>query len=81
MLFRVPLIKVILDLAILQVYSVHAIQLYLYVFSKFRVLTSWKTDDLDYILNEGDSNFKRLGFTETPFVEQFPKIVFIEGQI
>jgi len=49
-------------------------------FSKFRVLTSWKTHDLDYILIEGDSNFKRLGFTETPFVEQFPKIVFIEGQ-
>ena len=49
-------------------------------YSKFRTINLWKTHDLDYILNEGDSNFKRLGFTEYPFIDQFPKNVFIEGQ-
>jgi len=49
-------------------------------YTKFRTITTWKTHDLDYILNEGDFNFKRLGFTESPFVDQFPKIIKIEGQ-
>ena len=35
--------------------------------------------DLDYILIEGDSNFKRLGFTESLFVDQFPTTIKLEG--
>jgi len=42
-------------------------------YSKFRSPIFWKFHDLDIFLSEGDSNFKRLGFRETPFVDQFPK--------
>jgi len=46
----------------------------------FQVLQSWKFHDLDFILTEGDSNFKQLGFQETPFVDQFPRIISVEGK-
>ena len=49
-------------------------------YSKFRYPTLWKSQDLDYILTEGDSNFKRLRFTESPFLDQFPKKVFVDDQ-
>lgn len=47
-------------------------------FSKFREIKYWKALDLDFILEEGDKNFKQLGLTQYPYVDQFPKVVFIE---
>ena len=47
-------------------------------FSKFKEIEYWKFYDLDFILDEGDKNFKQLGLTEYPYVDQFPKVVFIE---
>jgi len=49
-------------------------------YSKFRSPISWKFHDLDFILSEGDSNFKRLGLRETPFIDQFPNMIMVEEQ-
>ena len=48
-------------------------------YSKFRKLALWKTHDLDFILSEGDSNFKKLGFRESVFVDEFPNILQLEN--
>lgn len=49
-------------------------------YSKCRNIAIWKPHDLDYILTEGDLNFKQLGFTEYPYVDQFAKAIYIEDQ-
>jgi len=49
-------------------------------YSKFRSPIAWKFHDFDFILTEGDSNFKQLGFQETTFVDQFPRMISVEGQ-
>ena len=36
-------------------------------YSKCRKLSLWKTHDLDFILIQGDLNFKKLGFQESLF--------------
>ena len=50
------------------------------IYSKYKQINFWKTSDLDYILIEGDKHFKTLGFTKSPFVDQFPRSVFVENQ-
>ena len=50
------------------------------VSSKCKEINFWKTFDLDFILIEGDKNIKSLGFTESPFVDQFSKNIFLENQ-
>ena len=50
------------------------------IYSKCKQINFWKTSDLDYILIEGDKHFKTLGFTKSPFVDQFPRSVFVENQ-
>ena len=51
------------------------------IYSRCKLINFWKTFDLDLILTEGDKNFKTLGFTESPYVDQFPKNVIVEGQL
>ena len=49
-------------------------------FSKFKSVNCWNTTDIDYVLNEGDKNFKRHGYAEMPFIDQFPKNILLEQQ-
>ena len=51
------------------------------IYSKCKQLNFWKTSDLDLILIEGDKNLKVLGFTESPYVDQFPKNILLEEQM
>ena len=50
-------------------------------YSKFRKLCLWKFHDLDYILNQGDANFKQLGFTKSPYVDEFPRQLMLENYL
>ena len=47
-------------------------------YAKCRRLSLWKSHDIDYILTEGDNNIKRLGFTQSPYVDEFPQTIQIE---
>ena len=49
-------------------------------YAQFRKLSLWKTHDLDYILDQGDLNFKKLGISgQSPFIEEFSKTIDIGG--
>eukprot|EP00111_Clytia_hemisphaerica_P012168 TCONS_00035743-protein len=49
-------------------------------YAQLRKLSLWKTHDLDYFLDQGDLNFKKLGITgQSPFVEEFSKTIDIGG--
>jgi len=50
---------------------------YAICYAHFRKLSLWKSHDLDYILEQGDRNFKKLGIRESPFIDQFSKVVEI----
>jgi len=50
------------------------------LYTKCKQINFSKTFDLDLILIEGDTNFKALGLTEIPYVDQFPKNIFLEEQ-
>ena len=45
--------------------------------SKFRRISIWKTFDLDFILNEGDKNFKKLNVHNILAVDELPNHVSI----
>eukprot|EP00111_Clytia_hemisphaerica_P017204 TCONS_00050917-protein len=47
-------------------------------YAQFRKLSLWKTHDLDYVLDQGDLNFKKLGITgQSPYIEEFSKVIEI----
>eukprot|EP00111_Clytia_hemisphaerica_P012253 TCONS_00035977-protein len=47
-------------------------------YAKFRRLSLWKSHDLDYVLDQGDFNFKKLGIKgQSPYIEQFSKTIDI----
>ena len=51
-------------------------------YAQLRKLSLWKTHDLDYVLNQGDLNFKNLGITrQSPLIEEFQKVVAIGNSI
>ena len=51
-------------------------------YAQLRKLSLWKTHDLDYVLNQGDFNFKNLGITrQSPLIEEFQKEVTIGNSI
>ena len=50
------------------------------LYSNHKEIDYWKTFDLDHILMEGDKNFKKLGLTESPYIDQFPKNIVLDEQ-
>eukprot|EP00111_Clytia_hemisphaerica_P017724 TCONS_00052432-protein len=47
-------------------------------YAQLRKLSLWKTHDLDYVLHQGDLNFKKLGITgQSPYIEEFSKTIEI----
>ena len=51
-------------------------------YAQFRKLSLWKTHDLDYVLDQGDLNFKNLGITrQSPLIEEFQKVIAIGNSI
>ncbi len=49
-------------------------------YAQFRKLSLWKAHDLDYVLDQGDLNFKKLGISgQSPFIEEFSKTIDIGG--
>ncbi|MEM7275756.1 MAG: hypothetical protein AAF547_21960, partial [Actinomycetota bacterium] len=50
------------------------------IYSRYKPVNVWEAFDLDVILTEGDKNFKKLGFTESPYVDQFPKIISLDEE-
>ena len=47
-------------------------------YAQFRKLSLWKTHDLDYVLHQGDLNFKKLGITgQSPYIDEFAKAIEI----
>ena len=50
-------------------------------YAKFRKISLWKYHDLDYILEQGDANFKQLGFKEMPYTDEFPRELNLENNL
>uniref|UniRef100_A0A7M5V1Y9 Uncharacterized protein n=1 Tax=Clytia hemisphaerica TaxID=252671 RepID=A0A7M5V1Y9_9CNID len=49
-------------------------------YAQFRKLSLWKTHDLDYVLDQGDLNFKKLGIVgNSPYIEEFSRSIDIGG--
>eukprot|EP00111_Clytia_hemisphaerica_P022200 TCONS_00065248-protein len=51
-------------------------------YAQLRKLSLWKTRDLDYVLNQGDLNFKNLGITrQSPLIEEFQRVIAVGNSI
>ena len=53
--------------------------LYAVCFSVVKKVSIWKPFDLDYILENGDETFKRLGISRSLFMSELPRNVLIEN--
>ena len=50
-------------------------------FSMIKKISSWNTDDMDYILETGNECFKKLGYSDYLALDELPSIIHINDHV